>query len=46
MRILYVCDELAIYGGLERVVVDKVNWFAGQEGYEVCLLTVNHPKDT
>ena len=46
MRILYVCDELAIYGGLERVVVDKVNWFAGQEGYEVCLLTVNqgtHP---
>lgn len=46
MRILYVCDELAIYGGLERVVVDKVNWFAGQEGYKVRLLTVNqgtHP---
>ena len=46
MRILYVCDELAIYGGLERVIVDKVNWLAEDKGYEVCLLTVNqgtHP---
>mgnify|MGYP002522673169 CR=1 FL=1 len=46
MRILYVCDALAIYGGLERVLVDKANWLVENGGYEVCLLTVNqgpHP---
>ena len=25
MRILYVCDALAIYGGVERVLIDKSN---------------------
>ena len=46
MRLLYVCDALAVYGGLERVLIEKANWLAGQEDYEVCLLTVNqgdHP---
>ena len=46
MRILYVCDALAIYGGLERVLVDKTNWLVDHGGDEVCLLTVNqgpHP---
>ena len=46
MRLLYICDALAVYGGLERVLIEKANWLAGQDGYEVCLLTVNqgnHP---
>ena len=46
MRILYVCDALAIYGGLERVLIDKANWFVQYGDCEVCLLTVNqgdHP---
>ena len=46
MRLLYVCDALAVYGGLERVLIEKANWLAEQENYEVCLLTVNqgnHP---
>lgn len=46
MRLFYICDALAVYGGLERVLVEKANWFARQDGYEVCLLTVNqgsHP---
>jgi glycosyltransferase involved in cell wall biosynthesis len=46
MKILYVCDELAIYGGLERVSVDKANWLVEHGGCEVCLVTVNqgqHP---
>jgi len=46
MKILYVCDELAIYGGLERVSVDKANWLVDHGGCEVCLVTVNqghHP---
>lgn len=46
MILLYICDALAVYGGLERVLIEKANWLAGQDGYEVCLLTVNqgeHP---
>lgn len=46
MRLLYICDALAIYGGLERVLIEKANWLVEQGGYEVCLLTVNqgnHP---
>lgn len=46
MRILYVCDALAIYGGLERVMIDKSNWLVEYGGCEVCLLTINqgsHP---
>lgn len=46
MRLLYICDALAVYGGLERVLIEKANWLAKQDGYEVCLLTVNqgdHP---
>ena len=46
MRLLYICDALAVYGGLERVLIEKANWLAQQAGYEVFLLTVNqgdHP---
>lgn len=46
MKILYVCDELAIHGGLERVIVDKANWLVEHGGCEVSILTVNqghHP---
>lgn len=41
MRILYVCDALAIYGGLERVLIDKSNWLVEYGGCDVFLLTVN-----
>lgn len=46
MRLLYICDALAVYGGLERVLIEKANWLVQQAGYEVFLLTVNqgdHP---
>lgn len=46
MKILYVCDALAIPAGLERVVVEKANWLVEHGGYDACLLTVNqgrHP---
>lgn len=46
MRILYVCDALTIYGGLERVLIEKANWLVEHGDCEVCLLTVNqgsHP---
>lgn len=46
MRILYVTDALAIWGGLERVLVEKANYLATHDGYEVFMLTVcqsDHP---
>ena len=41
MRILYVTDAFTIWGGLERVLADKINYLIEHDGYEVCLLTVN-----
>ncbi len=46
MRIMYVTDALAIWGGIERILVEKVNYLAGNYNDTVCLLTVNqgnHP---
>ena len=46
MKLMYVEDSLAILGGVERVLVDKLNWLVEYGDYEVCLLTVNqgdHP---
>lgn len=46
MRILYVTDALAIWGGMERVLVEKANYLAAHYGYEVYMLTVcqgGHP---
>lgn len=43
---MYVNDALAIWGGLERVLIEKASLLADQEGYEVCLVTLNqgsHP---
>lgn len=45
MRILYIFRSLAVLGGIERVLVDKMNFLATQ-GYEVHLLTTcqgSHP---
>ena len=46
MRILYVTDALAIWGGLERVLVEKANYLATHDGNEVFMLTISqgdHP---
>ena len=40
MRILYVTDALAIWGGLERVLVEKANYLAALDSFEVFMLTV------
>lgn len=41
MRIVYVTDALAVWGGMERVLADKMNVLAGQYGCEVTLLSTN-----
>ncbi len=45
MRIVYLIRALAIHGGIERVVVDKMNFLA-EQGHEVTLVTYeqgSHP---
>lgn len=46
MRILYINDAWAIWGGLERVLIEKMNYLAEDEGYEIITFTLNqgsHP---
>lgn len=39
MKILYVFRSLAIWGGIERILVDKMNNLVKMYGYEVYMLT-------
>lgn len=41
MRILYISDAFAVWGGMERVLADKMNYLVTYFGYKVHLLTVN-----
>jgi len=46
MRLIYVTDAFAVWGGMERVLADKMNVLAGQYGWEITLFTANqgeHP---
>lgn len=46
MKILYVFRSLAVWGGIERILVDKMNWLVSDGGMEVYMLTTdqgNHP---
>ena len=45
MRVVFVLRSIAIFGGIERVVVDKINFLASQ-GHDVTLVTYeqgSHP---
>lgn len=39
MRIVYLSDTIARFGGIERVFVDKMNYLAEEYGYEIYLIT-------
>ena len=41
MKILYVTDALAIWGGIERVLSDKMNYLVREYGYEVYVVTAD-----
>ena len=41
MTLLYTTDAFAVWGGMERVLADKMNYLAEQYGYNVSLLTIN-----
>ena len=41
MKILYVFRSLAIWGGIERILVEKMNHLATEYGYDVYMLTAD-----
>lgn len=41
MRLLYLADAMAVYGGIERVLADKMNWLAESSDFDVYLLTAD-----
>ena len=46
MRILYITDALAVWGGIERVLRDKMNYLVEHYGYDVHVVTTDqgdHP---
>lgn len=42
MRIVYVIEQMACKGGLERIITDKVNYLAEHTNHEIILMTVWH----
>ena len=41
MRIIYVYPTLATWGGVERILIEKMNLLAREEGYDIYALTYN-----
>ena len=39
MKILYIFRSIAVWGGIERILVDKMNWLSERYGMDVYLLT-------
>ncbi len=39
MKLLYIHSSIAVFGGIERVLVDKMNYFANLPDFEVFLVT-------
>lgn len=46
MKILYTYSSLAVWGGVERVLVDKMNYLATKKEYEIYMLTTCQGKHT
>ena len=40
MKLLYVIEHISTQGGLERILIDKMNALAGEPGFDVKLMTV------
>lgn len=41
MKLVYFTDAFAVWGGMERVLADKMNYLAEHYDYNVCILTIN-----
>jgi glycosyltransferase involved in cell wall biosynthesis len=40
MKILYITDQVYLHGGAERILIQKLNYWAAQAGFEVMLITI------
>lgn len=40
MKLLYVIEHISTIGGLERILIEKMNALAAEDGFEVVLMTV------
>lgn len=40
MKILYITDQVYLHGGAERILIQKLNYWAAQTGFEVLLITI------
>ena len=45
MRIVYVYPSLAVYGGIERILIDKMNYLAREYGQDVYMITSDQGKN-
>jgi glycosyltransferase involved in cell wall biosynthesis len=45
-KIVYIYHAFAIYGGVERVLADKINQLAKDENFEITVLTTNQGEHT
>ena len=41
MKLIYITDAFAVFGGMERVLAEKLNYFAKKYDYNICLITIN-----
>ena len=41
MKVLFVTDALAIWGGIERVLSDKLNYLVDHYGYDIYIVTAD-----
>ena len=41
MKVVYVTDAFAIWGGMERVLADKMSYLAEKDCFQVTLITIN-----
>lgn len=46
MKILYIFRSLAVWGGIERILVDKMNWLTSESGMNVFMLTYDQGEHT
>lgn len=46
MRLLYFLNSITNSGGMERIVIDKINYLVGLDGYEVALAFFGTMEDT
>lgn len=40
MKLLYVIEHISTVGGLERILIDKMNAMAAEDGFDVVLMTI------